>query len=46
MVRGVAVHDGSLKRGCMMTWSGYPVIRAESPLAIDDVGVFELLGGV
>jgi len=28
-----------------MTWSGYPVIRAESPLAIDDVGVFELLGG-
>ena len=29
----------------MVTWNGYPVIRAESPLAIDGVGAFELLGG-
>ena len=29
----------------MVTWCCYPVIRAESPLAIDGVGAFELLGG-
>jgi len=28
-----------------VTWNGYLVIRAESPLAIDGVGAFELLGG-
>jgi len=26
-----------------MTWNGYPVIRAESPLTFDGVGAFELL---
>jgi len=29
----------------VVTWNGYPVIRVESPLAMDGVGAFELLGG-
>ena len=33
---------GLRKRGSVMTWNGYPVIRAENPL--DDVGAFEFLG--
>jgi hypothetical protein len=37
---------GLRKRGSAVTWNGYPVIRAESPLAIDGVGAFEVLGGV
>ena len=36
---------GLRKRGSVVTWNGYPVIRAESPLAIDGEGAFELLGG-
>jgi hypothetical protein len=36
---------GLRKRGSVVTWNGYPVIRAESPLAIDGVGAFGLLWG-
>ena len=33
-----------LRRRCsVVTWNGYPVIRADSPLAIDGVCAFELL---
>jgi hypothetical protein len=36
---------GLRRRGSVVTLNGYPVIRAESPLAIDGVGAFQLLGG-
>ena len=43
-MRGVAVQlRVSEKRASVVTRNGYPVIRAESPLAIDVVGAFELL---
>jgi hypothetical protein len=34
---------GLRKRGSVVTWNGYPVIRVERPLAMDGVGAFELL---